>query len=327
MGLGTERYTAGAISRERAGRLRRAVARAGRRTRSRTGGFADEIVAGVDPAAQGRPARGRDRRGRAPRHDRRVARPGCGRRSTRTARITAGNASQITDGGSAVIVMSRAGGRAPRRHAARRVRRLRHGRRSRHGVAAAPAERGRSRRRSAKAGKAVGDVDLFEINEAFAAVGVASMDDLGITDEVVNVNGGAIALGHPIGMCGNRLALTLLHELRRRGGGIGAAALCGGGGQGDALILRSPASPRRSRAPRLAPRIRVHGFRSRALDAPWRGVKGSVFEGIARSATVGRERLRGSADRGVGMTSAATAHFAAAGGRASTGARRTTSPT
>jgi acetyl-CoA C-acetyltransferase len=85
------------------------------------------------------------------------------------------------------------------------------------------------------------DVSLFEINEAFAAVGIASMNDLGITDDVVNVNGGAIALGHPIGMSGNRLALTLLHELRRRGGGVGAAALCGGGGQGDALIVRTVA--------------------------------------------------------------------------------------
>jgi acetyl-CoA C-acetyltransferase len=83
------------------------------------------------------------------------------------------------------------------------------------------------------------DVDLFEINEAFAAVGVASMRDLGISDDIVNVNGGAIALGHPIGMSGNRLALTILHELRRRGGGVGAAALCGGGGQGDALIVRT----------------------------------------------------------------------------------------
>ena len=83
------------------------------------------------------------------------------------------------------------------------------------------------------------DVNLFEINEAFAAVGIASMQDLGISDDIVNVNGGAIALGHPIGMSGNRLALTLLYELQRRGGGIGAAALCGGGGQGDALIVRS----------------------------------------------------------------------------------------
>ena len=90
-----------------------------------------------------------------------------------------------------------------------------------------------------RAGLAVGDLDLFEINEAFAAVGIASMRDLGISDDVVNVNGGAIALGHPIGMSGNRLALTLLHELGRRGGGTGAAALCGGGGQGDALIVRT----------------------------------------------------------------------------------------
>ena len=89
-----------------------------------------------------------------------------------------------------------------------------------------------------RAGKKVSDVDLFEINEAFAAVGIASMRELGISDDIVNVNGGAIALGHPIGMSGNRLAITLLHELRRRGGGMGAAALCGGGGQGDALILR-----------------------------------------------------------------------------------------
>jgi acetyl-CoA C-acetyltransferase len=90
-----------------------------------------------------------------------------------------------------------------------------------------------------RAGRSLSEIDLFEINEAFAAVGLASMADLGISDHVVNVNGGAIALGHPIGMSGNRLALTLLHELRRRGGGMGAAALCGGGGQGDALIVRT----------------------------------------------------------------------------------------
>ena len=77
------------------------------------------------------------------------------------------------------------------------------------------------------------------MNEAFAAVGIASMRELGIKDDIVNVNGGAIALGHPIGMSGNRLVLTILHELKRRGGGVGAAALCGGGGQGDAIIVRS----------------------------------------------------------------------------------------
>ena len=83
------------------------------------------------------------------------------------------------------------------------------------------------------------DVDLFELNEAFAAVGIASMHDLGISDDIVNVNGGAIALGHPVGMSGARVVLTIINELRRRGGGVGAAALCGGGGQGDAAIIRT----------------------------------------------------------------------------------------
>jgi acetyl-CoA C-acetyltransferase len=85
----------------------------------------------------------------------------------------------------------------------------------------------------------VSDVDLFELNEAFAAVGLASMRDLSISDDVVNVNGGAIALGHPVGMSGTRVVLTLINELRRRGGGVGAAALCGGGGQGDAAVVRT----------------------------------------------------------------------------------------
>jgi acetyl-CoA C-acetyltransferase len=85
----------------------------------------------------------------------------------------------------------------------------------------------------------VSDLDLFELNEAFAAVGLASMRDLGVTDDIVNVNGGAIALGHPIGMSGTRVVLTLINELRRRGGGLGAAALCGGGGQGEAAVVRA----------------------------------------------------------------------------------------
>ena len=89
-----------------------------------------------------------------------------------------------------------------------------------------------------KAGMTVSDLDLLEINEAFSAVALASMDALGVSDGIVNVNGGAIALGHPIGMSGTRVALTLAYELKRRGGGIGAAALCGGGGQGEALALR-----------------------------------------------------------------------------------------
>ena len=90
-----------------------------------------------------------------------------------------------------------------------------------------------------KVGQTVGDLDLIEINEAFAAVALAAMRDLDISDEIVNVNGGAIALGHPIGASGTRVVLTLINELRRRGGGLGAASLCGGGGQGEAAIVRA----------------------------------------------------------------------------------------
>ncbi|MGH3293157.1 MAG: acetyl-CoA C-acyltransferase, partial [Trebonia sp.] len=90
-----------------------------------------------------------------------------------------------------------------------------------------------------KAGRDVADLDLIEINEAFAAVGIASMRELGIGPDIVNVNGGAIAVGHPLGASGARIALTLIYELRRRGGGLGVAALCGGGGQGSALLLRA----------------------------------------------------------------------------------------
>ena len=93
----------------------------------------------------------------------------------------------------------------------------------------------------AKAGHDIKDLDLIEINEAFAAVAVQSMRDLGVTSDIVNVNGGAIALGHPLGASGARIALHLCYELQRRGGGLGAAGLCGGGGQGEALLLRAPA--------------------------------------------------------------------------------------
>jgi acetyl-CoA C-acetyltransferase len=151
--------------------------------------------------------------------------------------ITAGNASQISDGGAALIVTSRA--------KAEELGVTPLGELVGYGQVAGPdtsllTQPSRAILKAAgRAGLSLGDVDLFEINEAFAAVGVASMDDLGISDDVVNVNGGAIALGHPIGMSGARLALTILHELRRRGGGLGAVALCGGGGQGDAALLRS----------------------------------------------------------------------------------------
>ncbi|HJR24673.1 MAG TPA: acetyl-CoA C-acetyltransferase [Acidimicrobiales bacterium] len=149
--------------------------------------------------------------------------------------ITAGNASQISDGGAAVVVASKA--------AAERLGATPLGEIVGYGQVAGPdpsllTQPSRAIKLAAeRAGKAVSDISLFELNEAFAAVGLASMSDLGITDEVTNVNGGAIALGHPIGASGTRVALTLLLELGRRGGGLGAAALCGGGGQGDAILL------------------------------------------------------------------------------------------
>ena len=88
-----------------------------------------------------------------------------------------------------------------------------------------------------KAGLEVDDIDLFEINEAFASVALNSMRELGLDESRVNVNGGAIALGHPIGASGARILGSLVHELRRRGGGLGVAAICSGGGQGDAVIV------------------------------------------------------------------------------------------
>ncbi|MGH3712982.1 MAG: acetyl-CoA C-acetyltransferase [Micromonosporaceae bacterium] len=154
--------------------------------------------------------------------------------------ITAGSASQISDGGCAVVVMSAAKaaelGLTPLAEIGA------------HGVVAGPDSTLQSqpsnaiRAAVAKEGIAVEDLDLIEINEAFASVGIQSMKELGVTDEKVNVNGGAIALGHPIGMSGARLVLHLALELKRRGGGVGAAALCGGGGQGDALIVKVPSA-------------------------------------------------------------------------------------
>ncbi|HTZ08824.1 MAG TPA: acetyl-CoA C-acetyltransferase [Acidimicrobiales bacterium] len=151
--------------------------------------------------------------------------------------VTAGNASQISDGGAAVVVTSRA------RAESLGVRPL--GEVVSYGQVAGPdasllLQPARAAVQAlAKVGKTPADVSLFELNEAFAVVGLASMAELGITEEVTNVNGGAIALGHPIGMSGTRLALTLLHELRRRGEELGVASLCGGGGQGDALVVRA----------------------------------------------------------------------------------------
>src|SRR5690625_3512606 len=153
--------------------------------------------------------------------------------------ITAGSSSQISDGAAAVVVMSRAKAEELGAPVLAEV--------GAHGNVAGPDNSLHSQPSNAikhalgKAGKDVADLDLVEINEAFASVGLQSTQDLGISDEIVNVNGGAIALGHPIGASGARIALHLVNELRRRGGGTGAAALCGGGGQGDALLFSVPA--------------------------------------------------------------------------------------
>jgi acetyl-CoA C-acetyltransferase len=152
--------------------------------------------------------------------------------------ITAGTASQISDGAAAVVVMSRAKAEELGLDWLAEI--------GAHGVVAGPdaslhEQPARAILRACeKDGISVADLDVIEINEAFAAVGIVSTRMLDVSDDVVNVNGGAIALGHPIGMSGARLVLHVAYELRRRGGGVGAAALCGGGGQGDALILRVP---------------------------------------------------------------------------------------
>jgi acetyl-CoA C-acetyltransferase len=153
--------------------------------------------------------------------------------------ITAGSASQISDGGCAVVVMSRA---AAERLGAPVLAEV-----GAHGVVAGPDPSLQSQPANAirkaldrESGLTVADLDLVEINEAFAAVAIQSMRELDLNADRVNVDGGAIALGHPIGMSGARIAVHLAQELRRRGGGTGVAALCGGGGQGDALVLRVP---------------------------------------------------------------------------------------
>jgi acetyl-CoA C-acetyltransferase len=153
--------------------------------------------------------------------------------------ITAGSASQISDGAAAVIVMSKAKAEELGLEWLAEI--------GAHGQVAGPDSTlqlqpaNATARACEKEGIAPTDLDLVEFNEAFAAVGIASARELGIPDEKVNVNGGAIALGHPVGMSGARIVLHLALELKRRGGGTGAAALCGGGGQGDALIIRVPA--------------------------------------------------------------------------------------
>ncbi len=236
MGLGTERYNgANGVSREEqdafsAASHQRAAAAI------EAGKFAEEIVPVAVPQRKGDPIMvtvDEGVRGDTTADSLAKLRPAFDKEGT----ITAGNASQISDGGAAVVVMSRAKadelGVTPL------------GEFVSYGQVAGPdpsllLQPSRAiKAAAARAGMSVSDIDLFELNEAFAAVGLASSADLGLGADVVNVNGGAIALGHPVGMSGTRVALTALLELKRRGGGTAAVSLCGGGGQGDAAILRT----------------------------------------------------------------------------------------
>lgn len=157
---------------------------------------------------------------------------------TKDGTITAGSASQISDGACAVVVMSK---KKAEELGLKWLAEI-----GSHGVVAGPDSSLQEQPANAiikacqREGIAVSDLDLLEINEAFAAVGVVSSKALGVSGEIVNVNGGAISMGHPVGMSGARIVLHLALELQRRGGGTGAAALCGGGGQGDALLVRVP---------------------------------------------------------------------------------------
>jgi acetyl-CoA C-acetyltransferase len=238
MGESTERHNAGlGIGREEQDEF---AARSHQRAAEaiKNGLFADEIVGVEVPQRRGDPVLfDTDEGVRADSTAESLSRlrPAFAENGT----ITAGSASQISDGACAVVVMSAEAAAAAGAPVLAEI--------GAHGCVAGPDNSLQSQPANAiaralgKAGLTVADLDLIEINEAFAAVAIQSMRDLGVGPDKVNVNGGAIAIGHPIGMSGARIALHLVYELRRRGGGLGAAALCGGGGQGDALLLRIPA--------------------------------------------------------------------------------------
>ena len=203
------------------------------------GKFADEVVPVEIPQRKGDPvvfATDEGVRGDTTAESLGKLRPAFAKEGT----ITAGSASQISDGAAAVVVMSKAKAEELGLTWLAEI--------GAHGVVAGPDSTLQAQPANAieaavkKEGISVSDLDVVEINEAFAAVGLASAQQLGLSDEQVNPNGGAIAMGHPLGMSGARITLALAHELKRRGGGVGAAALCGGGGQGDALIIRVPSA-------------------------------------------------------------------------------------
>ncbi|MGH9098445.1 MAG: acetyl-CoA C-acetyltransferase [Acidimicrobiales bacterium] len=236
MGLSTEVYNgADGVSRERQDAFS-ALSHERAAAAIKDGKFAEEIVAVNVPQRKGDPIVVDTDEGVRPETTAESLgklRPAFDKNGT----ITAGNASQISDGGAAVIVMSKA--------KADELGVSGLGELVSYGQVAGPDPSLLHQPAHAmkvaldSASLSVGNVDLFEINEAFAAVGLASADDLGIPEDKLNVNGGAIALGHPVGMSGTRLALTALLELKRRGGGTAAVSLCGGGGQGDAAVLRT----------------------------------------------------------------------------------------
>ena len=206
----------------------------------KNGVFDDEVVPVEIPQRKGDPIVVNQRRGRARRHHRRVARQAAprvqqGRHDHRRLRL-ADLRRRLRRRGD-----EQGQGRGARPRVARRDRR----RTARSPAPTPPCSCSpptRPRRRWRRRASRIDDVDLVEFNEAFAAVGIESARELGIPEEKVNVNGGAIALGHPVGMSGARIVLHLALELKRRGGGTGVAALCGGGGQGDALVVKVPAS-------------------------------------------------------------------------------------
>ena len=236
MGVSTERYNAGRLSRERQDEFAARSHQLAGAARD-NGHFDEEIVDVVIAGKRGKPdvTVHLDEGIRAETTPESLAslRPAFADGGT----ITAGNASQISDGASAVLVMSEARAKELGLEPLGEI--------VSYGQVAGPdpsllnQPSGAIRVAAARADLDPSGFDLYELNEAFAAVSLSAIDDLGLDEAKVNVNGGAIALGHPVGMSGARLALTALLELRRRGGGTAAAALCGGGGQGDAVLLRT----------------------------------------------------------------------------------------
>jgi len=233
MGLGTDRYVAGSISREDQDRFA-AASHERAAAAAKAGRLGEEIVPVTIPSRKGDVIVEGDEGIRPETTVESLAklRPAFDPNGT----ITAGNASQISDGAAAMIVTSKQRAEALGKEPLAEI--IGYGQVAGPDASLLLQPSNAAKAALAMAGLSVGDVSLFEINEAFAAVGLASMKDLGITDEIVNVNGGAIALGHPLGASGARIAMSLAMELKRRGGGLGVATLCGGGGQGDALVLK-----------------------------------------------------------------------------------------